>query len=367
MILLVSAGCIEPFELPNTTSPSNVLIVEGFLNAGTNKVSLKLSRASSLSSTKPIVVDATSTVYIEENGGIKLQLNNLGKGFYEKSFTPNPEKTYRLEINSGIGIFLSEFVPILKAPEIDSVTWRVLEDGVSIRINSQDPTNQTRHFLWNYTETWEYRAAYRSTFIYDKGTYQYRDQSQDIYKCYRNIPSNNILVGSTIRLEENIISENELLRIPPGSEKLLVKYSILINQLAITPEAYDFWQLLKKNTESLGSLFDPQPSKISGNIYGTEGEEVIGYFYASSVTQKRLTIDYYDLPDEVKFNPSFPKCEQDTLSARDIGNFDAKTRNLVTGIFSASGALIAFTTSTLDCTDCLLMHADGTRQKPIFW
>jgi hypothetical protein len=72
-----------------------------------------------------------------------------------------------------------------------------------------------------------------------------------------------------------------------------IRYSILVKQYALTEDGYHYYQILKKNTESLGSIFDAQPSELTCNFHSLQDptEIVIGFFSASSVVQKRIFID----------------------------------------------------------------------------
>ena len=55
--------------------------------------------------------------------------------------------------------------------------------------------------------------------------------------------------------------------------------------------------MMKKNTESLGTIFDAQPSEIKGNIYSASdpAEPVIGYISATTIEEKRIFIEQADL------------------------------------------------------------------------
>jgi hypothetical protein len=73
-------------------------------------------------------------------------------------------------------------------------------------------------------------------------------------------------LGSTEKLTSDIVYL-PVQYIEPHSEKLSVLYSINLKQYAISNDNYLFLQKMKKNTEQLGTIFDPQPSEISGNIH----------------------------------------------------------------------------------------------------
>src|SRR5262249_36219111 len=97
----------------------------------------------------------------------------------------------------------------------------------------------------------------------------------------------------------DIINQQLIETIPARSEKIGFKYSILVNEYAITEEAFAYWQSLKKNTEQLGTLFDEQPTQqVSGNIHcvSNPNEPVIGFIASGTMQQKRIFISNDDLP-----------------------------------------------------------------------
>jgi hypothetical protein len=65
-----------------------------------------------------------------------------------------------------------------------------------------------------------------------------------------------------------------------------------VRQYSLTQAGYNFLTLMQQNTESLGSIFDAQPSQITGNIHSltNPAEQVIGYVSAGTVQQQRLFI-----------------------------------------------------------------------------
>ena len=71
----------------------------------------------------------------------------------------------------------------------------------------------------------------------------------------------------------------------------------------MTCEAYQFWEHVQTVKAREGGLFETVPGNIVGNIHNVNDadERVLGYFYASSVTEKRIFIH----PDSVD-NPVSP-------------------------------------------------------------
>jgi hypothetical protein len=271
---------------------------------------------------------------------------------------------YRLRIRTSNGQeYLSEYVAAKATPPIDSVNWEVNGDGVQLYVNTHDPAAATRYYRWEFTETWEFSAAFSFIYTYRAGEKEYI--KENVSRCWITAPSRNVILGNTARLSEDIIYQQPLTLLAPSSEKHQIRYSILVRQYGLTREGYDYWQNLKRNTESLGTLFDPQPSQVSSNIRSVNNPEetVLGFFSAYSVQEKRIFISRNELPNWRRitgYESCFPP---DTIK------FSEYTPAMLSKMtFPVIGELIlpvaGYLTSPLYCADCRTL---GTNKKPPFW
>jgi hypothetical protein len=121
--------------------------------------------------------------------------------------------------------------------------------------------------------------------------------ADQIYRCWHNEISTNLLLGSSAKLAQDVIFRHPLNLIPSNSQQLGVLYSMLVRQYALTEDGYNYLTLMQKNTESLGSIFDVQPSVLKGNIHSLTNpdEQVIGYISAGTVQQQRIFIYGYQV------------------------------------------------------------------------
>jgi hypothetical protein len=89
-------------------------------------------------------------------------------------------------------------------------------------------------------------------------------------------------------------------------QQLSVLYSIFVRQYALTEDGYNFLSLMQSNTESLGTIFDPQPSQLKGNIQclTNPNEPVVGYVSAGTVQQQRIFISRNQLPPGIILLPA---------------------------------------------------------------
>lgn len=369
----VLIGCIEPFPPPVIDVEVDFLVVDGFLDSSSGTVSVSLARAIPLSSKEPFPVENANQVILEDNAGNVFPLTPEGNGKYSRTgLIVDASKEYRIYIRrSNAAEYRSAFIPVKSTPLIDSVTWSptALRDGIEIQVNTHDDTGASRYYLWSYEETYQYQAAFYSAVMYENNMVRDRAPGEIIFQCWRTIPSTNIIIGSSERLATDVISKFPVKFLPVGSQELIIKYSILIKQRSLTREAYDYWINLQKTTENLGSLFDPQPGQVTGNIenIADENEPVLGYFDVGEVHQQRLFIGSDELPDELKSLRNIGSCTLDTVSVAEVGGVGANSSLvLLSGLTSQnSEAIIAYLYTRLSCADCRLQG--GVTTKPSFW
>ncbi len=316
LIAVISiTGCKVPYNPPATTAVSNYLVVEGLINI-TDSTYIKLSRTVNISSAAALKPELKATLTIESNTGNSYALTELGNGSYAAPpLNLSSTNQYRLRIKTSNGSqYVSDFDQTKVSPPIDSITFKATTD-LKIYANTHDPANLTRYYRWDFTEAWEFHSNFDSQYVSDGLKISIRTPAQQIFDCYTGDASNNIALGTSIQLSQDVITGALVNTIAPDVEKIGVKYSILVKQYALTKEAYDYWTLLQKNTEQLGSIFDSQPSASIGNIHGVTNpaEIVIGYISAGTVTSNRIFIvKKTQLPNWLT-TPFYSICDADSL------------------------------------------------------
>jgi hypothetical protein len=366
MLLLGLGSCVDPYEPAVIRRDHQFLVVDGFINSSGPTV-FQLSRTRNLNDQTAPPPEADAVVFVEEEQGRRLQLTNKGAGTYAANHLPiDAGKQYRLFIQTADGKeYASAFVPVKVSPPIDSVSWKVERDGVQINVSTHDPQQQTRYYRWDYSETFEYTSALYSALEYVNGRVWTR--SDNINRCWRTLPSTDINIGTSVRLSQDRIREAPLgfTRLP--SVKFNYHYSILVRQYAQTQQAYQYWETLKKNTENIGSLFDPLPTQLTGNItcLTDTREPVLGFVSAGAVAEKRIFIRPQQLADHWTFVNEYGSCLPDTIPVNDVSRYFAgNTQIPLTEVLNPMGGLVGYTYSGISCVDCRLR---GTNIKPDYW
>lgn len=365
-IFLLVAACKQEYPLPAETQNLNLLVVEGLLNSGPGPTTIKLSRSFNPTSVGAVVPELRAQVSVEgENSGI-FQLTGNTRGEYVHSqLNLDPNQKYRVKIITAAGRqYQSDYVPVQITPAIDSIHWERTDDVIQLKVSTHDPQNETWYYRWEYDETWEIHSAFMSLFQYVDPNVVPRPNPSAIYFCWRSQGSSSIYLNSSAKLTEDVISSQLLNSIPLGSERITVRYSILVRQYSLTEEAYQFWNIMKKNTEQVGTLFDPQPSQILSNIHSVDdpNEKVIGYVSAGTITEKRLFIERR----QVEPWRYITSCEERIIPLDSIKFFFPAGGwiPLLEYYGPMSGRLEGYTSSTRFCVDCTTR---GTPVRPSFW
>lgn len=301
LIFVLSAvvSCKDPYKPKILSSPDSYLVVEGILNVN-GPTSVSLSRTAALDNSR-FMGETGAQVTIEGKDNTIRSLVSNGKGIYSSpdlNLVVNDEYRMRIRLAGGKE-YLSEYVKALQTPAIDSINWKQESEGLHLFVSTHDASDNTRYYRWEFNETWEIWSYYVAgwIYIYDSNMVRRKLPHEDASVGWKYDSSKNILIGSSASLASDIIFRAPVNFIESGDEKLSQRYSILIRQYAMDKEGYAFYDLMKKNTESLGTIFDAQPSEVNGNIHSVSdpNEVVVGYISAASTAEKRIFITNQEL------------------------------------------------------------------------
>ncbi len=304
VVFVLLGTCVKPFE-PNITKYDGVLVVDGEINNLPGPYEVKLTQSYKYEKDSGIKISGAVVKIIENTGGeISLQENGDGIYLSNSSFRAVIGNSYKLQITYNSEIYETEFEMIKEPVPIDTVYWEyrnsdnVQTDGIQLLLNTHDPGNNTHYYAWEYEETWKF---YVPDFPSDKPEWE---------KCYKYSNSYYFKIASSTRLSSNRITRYPLLFIDENTNRLRWRYSILVKQFVLSEPAYKFYSDLIKLNESQGTLFDPTPHSLTGNVkcLTDKDKPVLGYFMVSGVSKKRIFIDNDDLPIEYQPVSGFESC-----------------------------------------------------------
>lgn len=357
-LLLSAAGsCIDPFNPPEIDNTDTFLVFDGYVQTnGTDTSWIRLSRTQNVHDMSPPAMENNARITVENESGEAFTFlpSSRGGGFYYLPPTNlDINKNYRLSVllNNGKA-YESDWQRFSVSPPIDSVTYTVNgRDGIQIYVHTHDPANQTRFYKWTFEETWEYRTPLNSYFeIIDTIVIE---RLVPVNRCWSHNTATNINLFTTAALSQDLVRSHPITYVPASTNKLLQGYSIIVHQQALTREGFDYWTELARNNETNGSIFDPFPSQLTGNIRSVSDpkEKVFGYFSGGATQSQRIFLNEY--------LGRYPQClEVDTLSLEEI----LKTNYMIVEEIPMTTSYIV---AAPHCVDCRLQG--GAPERPSFW
>lgn len=304
MLLLMAClqACVDPFELQTGTEQKS-LVVSGMItdqnNPELNKVTLTWT-APFDSKNQRVVVERVNnaTVTVQDNFGNSMPLYEgarngvytLGADDYQveqgrsytlhitlsdgREYTSRPELLRPVPPIQGISYEFKQFIDVVRNSAGMLIERRSV--GFEVKVQVQDPAERGNYYRWD-----------------TEGVFEFHTNVGDAplpAACWSNMGSiNTKVVANDDRLVNGRYFEQPVVVVPAD---IPTKYRIKIRQFSITAGAHEFLRLFNQQQASVGSIFDPPPARINGNLYSlTDPEEqVIGYFSASSMTEEFIVI-----------------------------------------------------------------------------
>lgn len=391
---LAAMSCISPFE-PNYKGESNMLVVEGSIIKGLDEQVIIISRASSISNpaSSPVI---NCQVKVVDGSGNEFVFSEVSQGKYVATIDDallNYNNQYKLVFSTPSGEnYESGYQTLLKTAPVDSI-YTINEfhldpgsnqdiQGLQFYADLNAPDDAPKFYKWQIDEAWEVHAGYKICGIYDGKTVSLAlNASDSLYYCWATKIANGFYTSSTVDLSRNIIKKIPLHFKLSTSQDLEIKYCATVKQFALNKDAYDYWHQKEIELKGTGQLYTTQPNQFKSNISnpGKPEEKVLGFFWASSCSEKRL---FLKDPFNKFVQGGGPTCNTLTLSASVAGKAleDAllslilRSRNVpkpplyIYQICGVNGC-IYFVALTNACIDCRLnlINGTGTTKRPDFW
>ncbi len=319
-LFISSTSCIDPFEFENETFES-ALVIEATITNELKHQEILLSRSYQFEEEGPNPETNAEVKIIGGNVSYLFQEVEPGKYLSEYPFSAIPNTEYQLFITTGNGrSYTSTPTQLTQGTQIDDLyAVREIDDndveGMSIYVDSYDPTGNSRHYRYEYEETYKIiapRWVSKDLVVIDETRclVDFAEKMQEERTCYNTEASLNINLVNTNGFSEDRISRHLIRFIDRDSYILNYRYSILVRQYVQSREAYAYYETLA-DFSGEGSLFSQsQPGFFGGNISSVANaqEKVIGFFDVSSVASKRIYFNYEDFFAGEPFPPYAVSC-----------------------------------------------------------
>lgn len=372
LLLLGLWACIKPYSPQLKESSVEKYVVQGILSnqAGWQEVNVSIN--TSVNEPIYIPIDFCEVIIIDDQ-------NNIFNLFQSKAGTykvwMNAEELvigrgYKVMVTTADGIVLeSEFDYIPNGPDVGDIYYEIeqhhvnyLENwlkGIQFYTNMKAENSDSKFYRWKLTETYEYHSVYPLEFYYDGDIQQISPPDSSEMVCYRTSLVDEIFTLSTASFSTNSVNKFPLHYVENTTAKLGILYSLLIEQMALSQDAYIYWDQLRKNNEDQGGLYATQPLAIKGNIKNISLPEfeVLGFFQACYMSKKRIFVA--PKPDfELEFSD---RCYPEVLL---FGFKEISPKDYPVYLFSDNGQ----STSIVLNKECIFCTTrGGVTQKPDFW
>lgn len=376
VVFILAVACKKPYKPDVIASPNSYLVVEGTISTN-DTTTIKLSKTVKLDTNTTLNPVTGAKLVIECDNGANFNLSETSSGTYQfKGPAMDNSRKFRVRITTADNKqYLSDYEQAKNTPPIDSINFTTTPDKLQLFVSSHDPTNNTRYYRFDYAETWKFHVEYFSQYFYNTLTVRPRGPDDLVYYCFAGNKSTTAILGSTVKLKQDVLYEQPLTQVASSAEKISVKYSIIVREYGLSEKEYAFWESLKKNTEQLGSIFDAEPSQLSGNLHNVSKptEVVIGYVGAGIVSSKRIFIGREQLPHDWRTQNGYECAPLDTLWYKHPKTGENQVRNHIYNgfeipvqAFYTNGALPAgyYSTPQIPCVDCTTR---GVTKQPDFW
>lgn len=324
LIVLVLKSCVEPYD-PIINEVQEVMVIEGVITDKAGRHTINVSRSTPYN--EPTFEPVSGCVVsVQDNfGSIEFYTESWEEaGVYEANLDEpflGVDKIYSLQVvTPNNSVYVSDYDTLLSCPPVDAVYYEHevsggadpddVWQGIQFYNDVRGFDGGARNYRWKATATWEYHSPYTSNYVWYYGvTLPYLEDT--VSTCYLTETIETVYAASTQLLSENNIFKNKLHYVSDQTPRLAERYSLLVEQHSLTDQAYTYWEKLAAQSANSASLYETQPSSSQGNIYNAnwDAEKVLGLFYATSIKEDRIFVDYEDLDFPVEAY----KCNLDTL------------------------------------------------------
>jgi Domain of unknown function (DUF4249) len=311
-------ACIDPYDV-KFGQDNKVLVVEGlFTNNLTDPDTIKIQHSyfSNESLIKRAIPGTQASIVSSSGQETKLISVGTEGGFLPPaSFRINPAEKYTLKFSLSDGnSYESTPQQMLPTPSITKVydvfnsKSKLANDGKTqissneVYVDFQDTPNQKNNYMWRYTHyeklvhciTCDINSLYvgASQSCVKNAQAFIRNPSYDYQcsgNCYRILKNTAPNVLSDITSDGRLIKGKLVAKIPVYS---LSGCLVVIDQMVVSPEIFDFNRILESQSVATGGLADTPPAAIVGNIRNLTNstERVVGYFGLADIKRSRYWV-----------------------------------------------------------------------------
>jgi len=317
LLFLLPIACIDPYQV-DVPEGQQLLTVEGLIHTGPGPHAITLTRSATYGSVfEGLIRPVTgATVVIRDPEGRITFLaegqETKGSYFTPESFRAEIGKSYTLQIQTADGkVYTSLPERVESVPEIEEITLKTVtvpvegetnpRSGVQLVTEIKDPADQNNFYFWRLSPI-TYILKTRPDLFTPRPSPESPGRDPQPKPCCAVCFRTEITGNQSLFIAVDDSFNGLTTRIPAGfieddGLRFVDKLRVDLKQYAVSQGAYRFLRLIKQQAEISGSIFDPPPATVRGNMISLDDpdEVVLGYFMAAGEFSKRIYIDGTDL------------------------------------------------------------------------
>ncbi|MEL6254654.1 MAG: DUF4249 domain-containing protein [Bacteroidota bacterium] len=319
-VFLFSA-CIDEIRLDIDADQAKIT-VDGFISDSLRVHSISLSNSSVFGvgndNIQPPISGASVGIRDGVGNFFSFEESTEAEGTYERLMAGDVGQTYQLEVSLPDGTEIrSKPIIMPRRNELMGIDFEQIErtfintaGNVSttveliVKIDSELDSQDRPFFRWRTGGQFEFHENY--------------PMALSTKWCYisETLDFNQLELLDAREIEGNELRKKKILSMALDS-RFAWQYCFHIRQFSISEEEYTYWSNIQEILNTGGSLFDPPPGTVKGNLFNPadENEQILGFFSVASVSYKR----YFCNPDilnrfidpkcsAIPFRPQFPEC-----------------------------------------------------------
>lgn len=296
LTFLLLTSCIEEIKL-NIDTDQQKIVVDGLIADSLQVYTIKVNYSAVIgvgTDDLKTPVTGASVRVLDDSDGI-YEFSETAPGTYTRFMRGEVGKAYHVEVKTTDGkTILSHPAVLAQAPPLLPPTFRVTE---KLTI-SQSGRNLYSKELFMAMNTDVSGMAQRPFLRWRAfGEYEFGEDYPGIINrknCYvkNNVDFNNIRIFDTHDLAGGVLRDEPFLN-AKYDYRFSVMYCYHLFQYSISEEEYRYWRNVQDIVNIDGSLFDPPPGTVRGNLYNPDDPEdfILGYFSVAGVFYKRQFVN----------------------------------------------------------------------------
>lgn len=299
--LLLLVGCIDPVELP-IRQVQNRLVVDGLITNEPPPYLVKLTLSGAYTSgsfPEELIINGAFVTITDQTAkrSVRLEQDPLLPSYYwlrDPAFRGQAGHSYTLSVQLPDGrYYVSQPEQMPTVPPIEQIGAYYRRgnseigqlDAYTIWIDTQDPPTPDNYYRWSafgYIPRWTGTDPLHQPAIPPNPPCNECVCWVPYYQTFSSGLSDALINGN--RIAHRVVSQSPVYAIG--------KQYVEVSQYSLTRSAFQYWNRFEEQRTRTGSLFDPQPASLEGNVHLANDSTALalGYFGASAVSKARLII-----------------------------------------------------------------------------